>query len=187
VNGVRKIGGDKIRLRRPLRGVPKILAFAISRSHQNTACAGEAGKLNVRVAISDDERTMQVERVLSSRLLQHSGFRFAAIAAIPQSVRAIVYCVEARTRGFELLGHEFVDRVHQRFWKIAAAYAGLICNHNHRQTGFIQAANRIGHSRQDTKSADMIQVADFLGDGAVAIEKNGGTEGDGFRQGAPRS
>jgi len=39
--------------------------------------------------------------------------------------------------------------------------------------------------RQDTKPADMIQVADFFGNGAVAIEKNSRAERAGFRQGAP--
>jgi hypothetical protein len=31
----------------------------------------------------------------------------------------------------------------------------------------------------------MIQVADFFGDGAVAVEKNGGTKKCGVRQDAP--
>ena len=75
----------------------------------------------------------------------------------------------------------------KRFREIAAANARLICHHDHRQTGFVQAADGIRNMRQDTKSADMIQVADFFGNGAVAIEKNGGARSAGFRQDAPPS
>src|SRR5579859_246210 len=90
-----------------------------------------------------------------------------------------------RAFGGELLGHKFVDRVYKRFRKVSAANSGLICHNNHREPSLVQAANRIGDMGQNTKSADVIQVADFFGNGAIAIEKNGGTERTGFRQDAP--
>jgi len=102
-------------------------------------------------------------------------------------VRAVVYGVEMGAAGCELLGHEFMDRVYQRFRKIASADARLICHHNHNEPSLIQAPNGISNMRQDTKSADVIQVADFFGNGAVAIEKNCGAESAGFRQDAPPS
>ena len=89
------------------------------------------------------------------------------------------------TCGCELLSHEFVDRLYKRFRKVAAADAGLIRDDNHGQTGFIQSADGFRDTGQDTKSADVIQVADLFGNSAVAIEKNGGTERAGFRQDAP--
>ncbi len=88
-----------------------------------------------------------------------------------------------RACGRELLGHKFVNRVYKRFRKIASANTGLICHNNHREPSFIQPANRIGDMRQDTKSADMIQVSDFFGNGAVTIKKNGGTERAGIQAG----
>ena len=44
---------------------------------------------------------------------------------------------------------------------------------------------RIQCKRKHTKTVEMIQVADFLGDGAVAIEEDGGAAGGGIRQKAP--
>ncbi len=89
--------------------------------------------------------------------------------------------------GFELLGHEFMDRVYERFWKVAPANAGLVGYHNYGQLCVVQTAYGVRYAWQDTKSADVIQVADFFGDGAVAIEENGGAERAGVRQGAPPS
>lgn len=85
----------------------------------------------------------------------------------------------------ELLGHNFVYRVYKRFRKVSSANAGLIGDDNNGHPGFIQATDRFGDTRQDTKSAGVIQVADFLGNGAVAVEKNGRAERADFRQGSP--
>ena len=90
-----------------------------------------------------------------------------------------------RARGCELLDHNFVDRVYKRFRKVAPANTRLIRDHNHGQSGFVQTADGIRNMRQDTKSADVIQVADFFGDGAVAIEKDGRAERASFSQDAP--
>jgi hypothetical protein len=61
----------------------------------------------------------------------------------------------------------------KRFRKVVTADARLICYDNRRKAGFVQTPDGFGDTWQDTKSADVIQVADFFGDGAVAIEKNG--------------
>jgi hypothetical protein len=187
VNGVRKVGGDKIRLKLPLWDVPEIFSFAVSSAHQDTLRSRAMGKLDVAVAVADDEAAMQVDGVLAGGALEHTRLWLAAVATVGRRVRAVVYGGEMGAGGFELLGHEFMDRVHQRFRKIAPANAGLIGHNKRREPGLIQATNRIGNMRQDTKSADVIQVADFFGDGAVAIEKNGGAESAGFRQDAPPS
>ena len=185
MNSIGKVGGDKIWLKLPLWGVPEIFAFTITSAHQDTARPRATGKLDVGVAIADDEGAMQVDGVLAGGALEHTCLRLSAAASVGRSVRAVVYGVEMGARGFKLLGHEFMNRVYQRFRKIAAANTGLICHNNHREPSLVQAANRIGDVRQDTKSADVIQVADFFGDGAVTIEKNGRTERAGFRQDAP--
>ena len=187
MNGIGKVGGYKIRLNRPLCSVPKKFTFAVARAYQNTAGSGAMGKFDVTVTIPDDEGAVQIDGMLAGRTFQHSGLRLTALAGIDGGVRAIVYGVEMRPGSFELLGHEFMNGVNERFRKVAAANARLICHDNHRQTGLVQATDGIRDTRQDTKSADMIQVADFFANGAVAIEKNRGAEWAGFRQDAPPS
>jgi hypothetical protein len=145
------------------------------------------GKLDIGMTITDNERPEQVQGVFPRGALQHSSFRFAAVATVRGNVRAIVYGVKPRSSLLKLPHHDFVDRVHKRLRKMAPANARLIRNHNHRKPRFVQAANRICNSRQDTKSADVIQVANFFRDGPVAIEKDSGTGRGGFRQCAPRS
>ncbi len=81
--------------------------------------------------------------------------------------------------------HPFVNIVHQRFRKIAAGNAGLVGDHDNRYSGLVQATDGRGCKRKHTKTVEMIQVADFFGDGAITIEENGGAEGGGIRQKAP--
>jgi hypothetical protein len=169
VHRIGKVCGDKIRLVLPLRGIPEIFAFAIASAHQDTAGTGTASNFHVAMTIANDKRVVQVDGVFASRAVQHTRLWLAAVAAIRRSVRAVVYGVETGASGFELLRHEFVDRVDKRDREIATADAGLICNHDHRHLGLVETANRIRNVRQDTKSADVIQVADFFSDGTVAI------------------
>ena len=180
-----KVRGDKTWFNLPIRRIPKIFTFAITGADKDTACARAPGELDVAVTIADHERSMQVDGVLPGCPFEHTRFWLAAIAAVGRGVRTKVYGVETRTGGCELLGHEFVNRVDERFRKVSAANAGLICHHNHRQPSLIQAADGFRDPRQDTKTADVIQVADFFGNGAVTIEKNGGAENAGFSQDAP--
>jgi hypothetical protein len=124
--------------------------------------------------------------MLASRAFEHSEFRLAAIAAIGRSVRAIVNAFDARAGGSKPLGHELVDSVHKRLGKIAASDAGLIGDDDDGQPGFIQAANGSRDKGKHIKSADMIQVTNFFGDGAVPIDEDGGTPCGWLKQGAPR-
>jgi hypothetical protein len=185
VNSISEIGGDKIRLNLPFWDIPEIFAFAVTTAHEDASRARTTGQLDVAMAIADNEGSMQVDGVLLGSALEHARLWLATIAAIGRSVRAVVYGVEMGTGGFELPSHQFMHRVYQRFRKIAAADAGLVCHHNHSEPSLIQAANGISNTRQDTKSADVIHVADFFGNGAVAIEKNCGAASTGIRQDAP--
>jgi hypothetical protein len=185
VDSISKIGGDKIRLKLPFWDIPEILAFAVTTAHEDTSRACTTGQLDVAMAIADNEGSVQIDGVLPRSALEHAGLGLAAIAAIGRIVRAVVYGVEMGAGGCKLPSHEFMDRVYQRFRKIAAADARLIGHHKHSEPGLIQEANGVSNTRQDTKSADVIQVADFFGNGAVAIEKNCGAERAGFRQDAP--
>src|SRR5437899_6971279 len=82
--------------------------------------------------------------------------------------------------------HAFVNIVHQRFRKVAASHARLVGDHDDGHSSLVQAANGRGCKRKHTKTVEMIQVADFFGDGAIAIEENGGAAGGGVRQKSPR-
>ena len=53
--------------------------------------------------------------------------------------------------------------------------------------GLMEAANRGCREGKHTKTAGMIQVANFLRDGSVTIQKNGGARGAGIRHAVPRS
>jgi hypothetical protein len=185
VNGIRKVGGDKIRLKLPLWSIPEIFAFTVTGAHQNTVSARAAGQLDVAVTITNNEGARQVDGMLAGGAVEHACLRLAAIASVGRGVRTIVYGVQMSVGGFELLGHEFMDRLYKGFRKIAAANPGLVCYHNYRHLCVVQAANGIRYAWQDTKSADVIQVADFFGNGAVTVEKNGGLKSTGLRQGAP--
>jgi hypothetical protein len=50
--------------------------------------------------------------MLAGGAVEHACLRLAAIASVGRSVRAIVYGVQMSVGGFELLGHEFMDRVY---------------------------------------------------------------------------
>jgi hypothetical protein len=45
--------------------------------------------------------------------------------------------------------------------------------------------NGLRSKRKHMKTADVIQVADFFGDGSVAIQENGGRKRDSFNQEPP--
>lgn len=174
MNCIAKVGRDKIGLKLPLRGVPQIFDFPITGAHQDALRSGAARQLHIDVAIAHDKGSKQIDGVLPSCPCKHTCFWLAAIAVVIRNVWAIVNGFYMRVGGSELLDHEFVDRLYKRLWKIASANAGLIRDDNHGQPSLIQAADRLHDMRQDTKSADMIQVADFFANGAIAIEKNGG-------------
>src|SRR5579859_3759705 len=72
VNRIGEVGGDKIRLKLPLWGVPEIFAFTVTSAHQDTARPRATGKLNVGVAIADDEGAMQIDGMLLGCSLEHA-------------------------------------------------------------------------------------------------------------------
>jgi hypothetical protein len=61
----------------------------------------------------------------------------------------------------------------------------LIGDDDHGYTRLIQAADGLGRKWKHTKTVEMIQVADFFGDGAITIKEDGGAERGGIRQNAP--
>jgi hypothetical protein len=67
-----------------------MLAFAITGAHEDAARTRPAGQFHIAVAISNDDRLMQIYGVLPGRAIQHSCHRLAASAAFGRSVRAIV-------------------------------------------------------------------------------------------------
>jgi hypothetical protein len=131
MNGIGKVGRDKIRLNEPFGRVPEVFAFAVAGANKDTARAHTARKFDITPAVTDDKGSLKVDGVFLRRLQEHARSRLPALATIGGGVRAIVNCVEMRALGAELLGHQFVDRMHERFRKVTPSNAGLICNHNH--------------------------------------------------------
>ncbi len=108
--------------------------------------------------------------------LQHAGFWLAAATVFGGSVRTIIDCVDLHARLGKLLRHQFVHSVHKRFRKVTAANTGLVGDDNDRQARLVQPADGTRDKGKHTKTAGVIQVAHFLGDGPVAIQKNGGAQ-----------
>ena len=112
--------------------------------------------------------------MLARRALDHTRFRLATIAIVGGTVRAIVNARPDAPIRLQFALHAFIHLLYERFRKIAAGHAGLVGHDNHGQARFVQAADGWPRKRKHTKSVGMIQVTDFLGNGAVAIEENGG-------------
>ena len=165
--------------------MPGEITETVTRFHENRLCACVEGEFHVAVAIADHERTLQVDAKFPRGAMQHAGARLAAIAGARFIVRTIINRIEVRAGLGQFPFHPLVDIVQQRLRKIAAGHAGLIGDHDHGDTRLIETADGLGRKRKHTKSVEMIQVADFFGDCAVAIEEYGGPEGGGVRQKAP--
>lgn len=90
MNGVGKIGGDKIRQNLPFPSIPKILAFAVTGAHQDASRTSAAGKFDIAMTVTDDDGLMQVYGMFPCRAFEHTRFRLAAIAAISRGVRAMI-------------------------------------------------------------------------------------------------
>jgi hypothetical protein len=83
------------------------------------------------------------------------------------------------------LRHDLIHFMHQRFWKIAAANAGLIRNNHDWVRRLVQAQQRAGGPREHTKTAGVIQVPDLLGDGSVAVEEDRWAQRGALKHAAP--
>ena len=91
-------------------------------------------------------------------------------------MRAKVDRVDPRPAGRKLRDHFLVDFVHQRFRKNISRDAGLVRDDDHRNFRLIQLADRFGRIRKDLKAVDVIDVAHFLADRAVAVQKHGAAQ-----------
>ena len=150
--------------------------FAIAGADEYALRTFVVSEFDIAVTIAYDEGAVQIDGVFARGAIKHSRLRLAAIAGFGIAVGTVVDRSEMRACCAELLGHKFVDGEHGGLRKITATNTRLIGDDDHRQVGIVQAANRGGRGRKHTKMAEIIQVSDFFGDGAVAVEKNGGAE-----------
>ena len=126
------------------------------------------------MAVPDHERARQVDAMFSGGLIQHAGARFSARAGVGGSVRAIVDAIKMSSSVAQLSGHQIVHDVHERFRIVSTSDSGLIGDHENEKASLIKFADGSRRKWEHTKTRNVIQVADFLGNGAVAIEKNSG-------------
>lgn len=118
--------GDEVGLLGPGGSILAQIFFSVTSADQDAARFHGVGQGDIAVTIADYKRTAQIQLMLASGALQQTWLGLTARALVFGRVRAIVDRVEMRARGVELPGHEFVDRMHHRFWKHAAGYTRLI-------------------------------------------------------------
>jgi hypothetical protein len=70
--------------------------------------------------------------MLAGSTLQQSGLRLPALALILGGVRAVVNAIDVRTSHGELLRHEFMDGMHDRFREDSSADPRLIGHDDNR-------------------------------------------------------
>ncbi|MDQ1409099.1 MAG: hypothetical protein QOJ41_834 [Acidobacteriaceae bacterium] len=154
--------------------MPENFTLAIAGAHHDTASADAVRQLRVAMAVADNERARQVDAVFRGGLIQHAGARFSARASVARDVGTIIDAIQVRPGFSQLLGHQIVDGVHQRFGVVSTSDSGLVGDHKDKNAALVQFADGSRRKRKHTKTRNVIQVADFVGNGAVTIKKNGG-------------
>ena len=91
-------------------------------------------------------------------------------------MRAEVDRVDPGPARRKLRNHFLVNFVHQRFRKNISRNAGLVRHDDHRNIRLIQLADRFGCIRKNLEAVDVIDVAHFLADRAVAVQKHGAAQ-----------
>ncbi len=130
------------------------------------------GHFEVRVAVANDPRSGQVQRMLARSTLEQTWVRFSAFADVFRFVRAKVNRVDPGASGCQFRNHFLVDFVHERFRKNVSRNPGLVRYDDHRNLRLIQLADRIGGKWEDLKAVDVIDVAHFLTNCSVAVQKH---------------
>jgi len=154
--------------------MPENFAFSISGAHHDTAGADTVRQLYVAMTISDHERARQVDAMFTGGPMQHAGGGLPAGAGVGRCVRAIIDAVEISSGVPQPNGHPVMDSVDERFRVVPASDTGLIGDDKDEKAALIQFADGSRGKWKHMKSRNVIQVADFFRNGAVAIEKNGG-------------
>jgi hypothetical protein len=152
--------------------VPENFAFSISGAHHDTAGADTMRQLHVAMAVSDHERARQVDAMFRGGLIQHAGPRLSARASVVGGVGAIIDAVKMPSCFRQLLGHQVVDGLHQRFRVVSPSDTRLVGNDKDEKATLVQFADSSRCKWKHTKARNVIQVADFVGNGAIAIKEN---------------
>ena len=75
--------------------------------------------------------------------------------------------------------------LNEGFGEIAAGNAGLIGDDDDGEIALVEAANGSGGEGKEAKAGDVVEIADFIGDGAVAVEEDRRPERTRVRQKPP--
>src|SRR5208283_1407837 len=185
IRGVLQGIDNRIRLARPVFAVPGFFAQAVPGPHKDRFAARAKSQLHVAVTISHYIRARQIKIVFAHRTLNHSRIRLAAIAGGSRTMRAIVNTIQTGDRNAQFALHALIHLLYERLGEIAASYPGLVGYYNHSQTRVIQATYGCPCKRKHTKSIDVIQVTNFFGNGAVAVQEDRGLRSSWVRQKTP--
>jgi hypothetical protein len=126
------------------------------------------------MAVTNHERARQIDAMFRGRLIQHARPRLPARASVVGGMGAIIDAVKMRSCFRQLLGHQVVDGLHQRFRVVSTGNSGLVSDHKDEKATLVQFADSSRRKWKHTKARNVIQVADFVGNSAIAVEKNGG-------------
>src|SRR5262249_7036890 len=133
---------DEVRLMRPMAGMPSQLAFAVASSNQDGAGPSAAGHGDVSSAIAHDERFMQIQAQIGSRLIEHAGVGLSAGAGVCGYVGTIVHGIDASAACSERTGHSSMHFVNERFREIPTAHTRLVGYDHHGKPRLVELANR---------------------------------------------
>src|SRR5258708_20742918 len=87
---LRKVFGNKVGLRGPLRRLPSEFTFAIAGAHKDASCAGVSRKFHVTITITNHEGALHIEPPFMAAPFHHPGFWLATAAVFGGSVRTII-------------------------------------------------------------------------------------------------
>ncbi|MNT34868.1 hypothetical protein D3C72_1708690 [compost metagenome] len=165
-------------------------ALAEARGQEHGAAAGVLSQLDVGGLVADDVGAREVDAVLRGGELDQLGFGLAAVAGhgvlghgAVGEVGAVVEVVEVGAFAFEELGEPVVQRVEVGLGVVAAGGAGLVRDEDGQHAEGVELADGLGGSGDQVEVERVVDVAHFLVDGAVAIEKDGRTQSVGTQGG----
>jgi len=184
LDGVEQVLGHVIRLVGPALPLVLPLAAAVAREHEHAGGADGVSDGDVGDLVADHDRGAEVQVEVGRRAVEEPGARLPALAvgavrqgALARMVGADVEAVQPRAPGGELALELRVDGVQHLLVEVALGDPGLVGGHHRGDGGLVEPANGGGGAREEADPAHVVDVADLLGEAAVAVDEHGGASG----------
>jgi hypothetical protein len=161
--------GEDLGAGRQAAGLVGLLALA-GQDQVGHAAADEAG-LQVAQRVADRRHALQAELEALADLLEHAGFRLAAVAVVDRRVRAEEDRVDVGADQLRLRVHLLVDRVQGRHVEQFARDARLVRRDHHAVAGLVQARDRFERAGdRNPLGRRLDEIRGVVVDDAVAVE-----------------